>query len=342
MAGPVLLAPARRRGSDGGAHPVTALRRRIADDFVDSFPQARRVPAVGISSGADRSVHLIGSSISALKPWIPWGVPTGGVLAVQPAVRTQNLRTLGDCTTPFGWGGHFTNFSIVLPADDGPVPARQTLAFFLDRCGFAPEDVLVRASRAHRGLSRAVEVFAQRVRVEWDSRPPEYYTHTIGIPGVHGVNFNVALRHPGTGEYDDVGNYIDFTCDEAEHATGPFTEIGFGDTTVLRARLGLDHVLDAFPFPAGPTGDHWADRHLQDAFLVASVLWTEGLRPSNRDARTKLMRKYLEACRTAVTRSGVGRTELRTWLDGLHAAEGPALAGLDTLWSEHLETNLWT
>ncbi|WP_457032287.1 hypothetical protein [Kitasatospora sp. P5_F3] len=297
---------------------------------------------MGISSGVDRSVHLIGSSISALKPWIPGGVPAGGVLAVQPAVRTQNLRTLGDCATPFSWGGHFTNFSIALPAGAGPAPAGNTLAFFLDRCGFGPEDVLVRASRAHHSLFPAIEVFAERVRVEWDSRAPKYYTHSIGIPGVQGVNFNVALRHPVTGDYDDVGNYIDFTPGEGGPVAEPFTEIGFGDTTVLRAQLGLDHVLDAFPFPAGPTAGHWANRHLQDAFLVSAVLWNEGLRPSNRDARAKLLRKYLEACRTAVGRSGVGREELGEWLHGLYTAEGFAQAEFDGIWSEHLEINLWT
>ncbi|MER7845362.1 hypothetical protein ABTZ03_15620 [Kitasatospora sp. NPDC096077] len=342
MAGSVLTAPGRKSGADGESATTTALRRRIADDFVAAYPHARQVPAVGITSGADRSVHLVGSSISALKPWIPGGVPAGGILAVQPAVRTQNLRTLGDCVTPFTWGGHFTNFSIVLPAGSGTAPAEHTLAFFLDHCRFAPGDVLVRASRAHRGLFPAIGVFTEHVRVEWDSRAPQYYTHTVGIPGVQGVNFNVALRHPMTGEYDDVGNYIDFTPGGTGPVTEPFTEIGFGDTTVLRARLGLDHVLDAFPFPTGPTADHWADRHLQDAFLVTAVLWGEGLRPCNRDARTKLLRKYLEACRTAVTRSGVGRSQLRTWLAGLYAAEGFPRADLDGLWSEHLENNLWT
>ncbi|MEU4118310.1 hypothetical protein AB0F71_27925 [Kitasatospora sp. NPDC028055] len=349
MAGSVLVAPARRAGADGDTASTTALRRRIADGFVAAHPQARQVPAVRITSGADRSVHLVGSSISALKPWIPGGIPDGGILAVQPAVRTQNLRTLGDCVTPFGWGGHFTNFSIVLPAGSGTAPAERTLAFFLDHCGFAPADVLVRASREHPGLFPAVGVFAEHVRVEWDSRDPRYYTHTVGIPGVHGVNFNVALRHPVTGEYDDVGNYIDFvpagtpdTAPITEPITEPFTEVGFGDTTILRAQLGLDHVLDAFPFPAGPTADRWTNRHLQDAFLVSAVLWNEGLRPCNRDARTKLLRKYLEACRAAVTRSGLGRSELRAWLAGLYAAEGFAPADLDGIWSEHLEDNLWT
>ncbi|WP_431679442.1 hypothetical protein [Kitasatospora sp. KL5] len=322
-----------------------ALRTRVAEDFVESFPQARRVPELPVSSGADRSVHLIGSSISALKPWIPGGVAAGGVVAVQPAVRTQNLRTLGDCVTPFTWGGHFTNFSIVLPAGSAEGPAECTAAFFLDRCGFAPEDVLVRASRVHRTLFPALEVFAEKVRIEWDSREPRYYTHSIGVPGLYGVNFNVALRHPATGDYDDVGNYIDFTPDGTGPLGEPFTEIGFGDTTILRAGLGLDHVLDAFAFPAFPPSSavgQQAARHLQDAFLVAAVLWNEGLRPSNRDGRTKLLRKYLEACRAAVGRTGLGPAELYGWLRDLYAAEGFARSDLDALWSEHLENNLWT
>ncbi|MET9760106.1 hypothetical protein ABZ016_13785 [Streptomyces sp. NPDC006372] len=263
-------------------------------------------------------------------------------MAIQPAVRTQNLKALGDATTPFTWGGYFTNFSVVLPAGAGAVPAENTRAFFLDRCGFAPEDVLIRASRAHSSLFPAIEVFAEKVRVEWDSRPPKYYTHTVGLPGVHGVNFNVALRHPLTGQYDDVGNYIDFTCDGAGSVTEPFTEIGFGDTTVLRARLGLDHVLDAFAFPRPLTAGYWSNRHAQDAFLVSAVLWSEGLRPCNKNARTKLLRKYLEACRSVVYKTDIGRAETAEWLHGLYTAEGFTGADFSSIWSEYMESNLWT
>lgn len=339
VASPDLAASASRQD---GAASTTFMRRRIACHFADAFPQARQVPAVRITSGYDSSVHLIGSSISTLKPWIPGGVPEGGILAIQPAVRTQNLRTLGDAATPFTWGGHFTNFSVIHPTGCGTGPAVNTLEFFLGLCGFAPEDVLVRATRAHRALHPAIDVFAEKVRVEWDSRPPKYYTHTVGIPGVHGVNFNVALRHPVTGQYDDAGNYIDFTCDGTGTVTEPFTEIGFGDTTILRAQFGLDHVLDAFPFPFALTADHWAHRHAQDAFLVSAVLWNEGLRPCNRSASAKLLRKYLEACRSVVVRTGIGRAETEEWLHGLYEAEGFSEADFDSIWSEYMKGKLWT
>ncbi|MFE2733270.1 hypothetical protein [Streptomyces sp. NPDC059349] len=339
MAGTAPGASATRQ--EGGAAPTTSQRRQIARHFVTAYPQARQVPAVPISSGFDRSVHLIGSSISVLKTWVPRGIPEGGALAVQPAVRTQNLKVLGD-RTPFTWGGHFTNFSVVHPSGSGLGPAKNALSFFLDLCGFTPADVLVRASRAHRILFPAIDVFATKVRVEWDSRVPKYYTHTVGIPSVHGVNFNVALRHPETGEFDDVGNYIAFTGSKEGPAVAPFTEIGFGDTTILRAQLGLEHVLDAFAFPPPLVADRWADRHMQDAFLVSAVLWNEGLRPSSRDSRTKLLRKYLEVCRSIVTAAGLGRAQTRAWLHGLYEAEGFPPAHFTSLWSEHMESNLWT
>lgn len=316
-------------------------RTQISLKFIESYPQAEIASPVGITSGFDRSVHLVGSSISTLKPWIHQGIPENGVVAAQPAVRTQNLRTLGDCSTNFSWGGYFTNFSILHPIDNRKALANNTLAFFVEACGFVPRDIIVRATRRHVGLLPAINVFANDVRVEWDSRPPNYYTHTIGIPDFNGINFNVALRHPETGEFDDVGNYIHFES-SAFPGRGVFSEVGFGDTTILRAMQGHEHVLDGFSFSSPIGNDYWTNRHMQDAFLVASILWNEGLRPSNRDGRTKLLRKYLEACRLVVLKGNLSKSEVFEWLRYLYETEGMDGLSFDSIWSEYMERNLWT
>lgn len=323
-----------------GADAMKLQRAEIALKFIESYPQSKVVPPVNISSGFDRSVHLVGSSISTLKPWITRGIPANGVIAAQPAVRTQNLRTLGDCSTEFFWGGYFTNFSILHPIDERTVLAENTLSFFLEACGFMPQDVIVRATRQHKNLIPAVNIFAKNVRVEWDSRPAKYYTHRIGLSDIQGVNFNVALRHSGTQDFDDVGNYIHFSS--VDFPTREcFAEVGFGDTTILRAREGLEHVLDSFSFSSPLVNDYWTNRHIQDAFLVASILWNEGLRPSNRDGKTKLLRKYLEACRSVVLKGNLRKSEVYAWLSDLYIAEGMPESDFDSIWTENMERNLW-
>ncbi|WP_166651693.1 hypothetical protein [Arthrobacter sp. AG258] len=317
-----------------------AGRRRVASAFLGAFAGVQIVPPVAVTSGFDKSVHLVGSSISTLKPFLAEGIPDSGVATAQPAVRTQNLKILGDCKTPFAWGGYFTNFSILHPAVDDKALAANTLSFFLDDCAFETVDVLVRATHRHESLMPALRVFSSDITVEWDSRPDRYYTHSIGTAGISGTNFNIALRHPLTGEFDDVGNFIHFVSDGLADGPRSFAEVGFGDTTILRAQLALDHVLDSFDFPY-IKADYWAMRHMQDAFLIALTLWNEGLRPSNRDARTKLLRKYLESCRSIVATAKLSQQEVHDWLLLLCEREFQSSVGFGSLWEDYMKEKLW-
>ena len=82
---------------------------------------------------------------------------------------------------------------------------------------------------------------------------------------------------------------------EDSHTGQRFLELGFGDTTITRARFGLSHVLDAFTFPRIAAQNRPAERVLQDTSLVCLALCREGLRPSSSDARTKILGKYMRA-----------------------------------------------
>lgn len=244
---------------------------------------------VPVSSGIDPSVVLVGASISVLKPQIRDGRLGAGVQLVQPAVRTKNLPRLLDPEFSFAWGGHFHNMALVAPIERDEELAAAAIDFFLDALEIPVAEVVLRVASRDADLMALCAASHRGAEIEVDRFEERYYRHSIGLPGVVGRNFNVGLR---TGdEVADVGNFIVFRDEEGAE----FLELGFGDGTILRHLRSLQHVLDSFPFPTVRTEDHWGGRVLEDVSIVSVRLWREGLRPSSRDARTKILAKYLRA-----------------------------------------------
>jgi len=278
---------------------------------------------VGITSGMDDSVVLIGAAISALKPSIRAGrVPDHGTAIVQPCVRTHNARRLLEDGFTFEWGGYFTNLAILAPYGRRLRFLEIAVSFLLQRLGLSEADVRLRAHSEDDDL--VILCRGTGLSVEIDTLQPVAYRHTIGMPTITGRNANFALRRGGSDRFDDVGNMIIFT----DHARDwSFVEIGFGDTTILRAQHGLDHVLDCFPFSATPFVDHDIRRVLEDTALTTLALWREGLRPSNVDPGGKLLGKYVRAFHHAANRAGLDRAAVGDYLTAYEEADyGPGVS----------------
>ena len=252
---------------------------------------------------------FVGAAISALKPYIrEERIPEGGVALVQPSIRTHNAGRLLDDDFRFAWGGHFTNMALLAPIGRALEFAQHSMAFFLEALGFPADRVRLRVASADADLLEICSAIAGPVEIEVDTFSPPYYRHRIGMDEVGGRNFNIALEATRGGPHLDVGNFIIFE----NRTTGyRFVELGYGDSTILKARYGLDHVLDCFPFPALHEVD--TDRRLavEDTAIVSIVLWREGLRPSSRDASTKVLGKYIRGLAHACSRAGLTTEEWR-------------------------------
>jgi hypothetical protein len=315
------------------------VRDSLAQVFLrhyEGFGFATAAP-VPLTSGVDSSVIFVGSSISVLKPLIRRReVPERGVTLAQPALRTHNIKKLLQPGFEFEWGGLFTNIALLAPVGTEVELLRHTLAFFIDSLGFRPDDLRLRVSTADPDLFALCRGPGRPVDVEVDTHPLPYYRHRIGMDGVVGRNFNFALYCPRYGEYRDVGNFIVFEDVEGEYS---FLEVGFGDTTILRARYDLEHVLDCFPFrPQGslPPAER---RILEDAASVSVALWREGLRPSSRDASSKLLAKYMRALYHVADRNGVSLAALRRVVAEYEAAQYRDPLGVADELVAHLSTN---
>lgn len=288
-----------------------AARRHIAAEFYEHYGQSgtHRAAAIPVTSGADPTTLFIGSTISALKQYaLTRQIPPHGIALAQPAVRTHNARRLLEPGFQFEWGGTFTNIAVLAPHHDPKALLAASLEFFTDRLRIPPADLRIRASQQDKDLLGLSQAVGAHLVHEIDSQPPRCYRHTIGLPNITGRNINIALRTRDG--FRDVGNFIVFK----DAADGyEFLEVGFGDTTILRSLNNLPHVLDCFPFPEAhqpESPEHARLRRLrEDCAAVAILLWREGLRPSSKNASTKILGKYIRALHDSVHRSGTGMAD---------------------------------
>src|SRR3989338_10446863 len=223
--------------------PETAKDRveSLVADFKDYYSLLgyKEEPPVQISSGVDPTVRFIGSHVSVFKPYLNKNnVPTPGIFMRQNCLRTRNVNKLLDDDYFPNWGSYFPSIGAITPPERLDEACDETFNFFEKRLAISPENLLIRISSADTDL---IDVCKRRYRernLEIDSRKPEYYRHNIGIEGVRGRNFNIALRNTNAEGFADIGNII--LLEDAQKQLG--VEIALGSTTILKQLYGLDHV----------------------------------------------------------------------------------------------------
>lgn len=247
---------------------------------------------LSISSDFDSSVVFIGSGISVLKPRLFKGrLPSPGYVIAQDCVRTHNVNKLLDDDYDPMWGSYFTNLLLVSPPGRLQSASNETFDFFEKGLDISSENMLIRINSSDKDL---IEICTQRYGkniLEVDTKEPNYYTHKIGVEGVNGRSFNLALRRSGSDEFFDIGNFIIHDYKQKRF----FTEIGFGVSTILKELYDLDHVQDCNPVVGLNIDNESLRRKFEDSIITCVVLFREGLRPFTRDNKDRILKQYLRA-----------------------------------------------
>lgn len=269
---------------------VTERTRSIQAAFRARFLDAGLVEQrpVPMSSGLDSSVRFIGASISALKPLLlTRGVPSSGVVTVQPCLRTHCLKSLADEASRYHWSSYFVQLGTLVPPRLTAMLARATFEFFLGDLDLPASRLVVRASSRDEDLSAAVSP-PEGVFLEIDGYSQTMYRHRFGLEGWTGRNVNFAITCDDG--IHDVGNLIII-----EHAGTPIAvEVAFGLSVILCRIASLQH-----PIAASPIADHipvanWPQIKCGNALEATVALAREGLRPVSR-GRGRIFRDYLRA-----------------------------------------------
>ncbi len=270
-------------------------------DYYSSLGYKEEQP-VQISSGIDPTVRFVGSHISVLKPYLVGGmVPSPGLFIRQNCVRTKNAdRLLDDDYSP-NWGSYFSSIGAITPPERLDEACNETLDFFEKQLGIPLENMLVRINSSDADLLKACGQRSGLV-LEKDSKKFEYYRHKIGIEGISGRNFNIALRDPDGKGFSDVGNIIILENSTKQLAI----EIALGSTTILKQLYGLDHVQDCTPVAGLEHIKNEAIRRkFEDAVITSTALYQEGLRPLGQNNRNRILKQYVRSLSYFRAKSGI-------------------------------------
>jgi hypothetical protein len=169
------------------------------------------------------------------------------------------------------------------------------------------DNVAIRINSKDQDLVEAAQQGFPAAIHEIDTQPDKYYRHQIGVEGVWGRNFNLALRNANGEGFSDVGNII--LIERADKKLG--VELALGTTTILKQIYNVDHVGDFYPITGLETLDPRIGRKLEDALVTSTILLREGLMPNASDNRGRILRTYMRSILYLRERAGLAQEQLR-------------------------------
>jgi hypothetical protein len=292
----------------------------LVDDFKEHYASLgyEEVPPVQITSGIDPTVRFIGSHISVFKPYLAEDrVPSPGVYMRQDCLRTRNVKKLLDDNCFPNWGSYFSSIGALSAPERLREVCDETFDFLENKLFIKPENILTRISSSDRDLMDAVKPYGED-RVEIDSRNLEYYRHKIGMQGIGGRNFNIALKDPNSEEFSDIGNII--ILEDEQKRLG--IEIALGTSTILKQLYGLDHVQDCNPVIGLENIENQTIRRkFEDAIITSTALYREGLRPFGQHNTNRILKQYVRSLSYFRAKSGFSIDQLQQIISTFESRE---------------------
>jgi hypothetical protein len=280
---------------------------------------------IEISSGIDPTVRFIGSHISVFKPYlIEDNVPNPGLFMRQNCLRTRNADKLLDDDYFPNWGSYFPSIGAITPPERLNEACEEAFNFFEKQLAISLENILIRINSTDTDLMNACSQHYGANKLEIDSKNIEYYRHNIGMEGVHGRNFNIALRNSNKDGFTDIGNIILLETLQKQLCI----EIALGSTTILKQLYGLNHVQDCTPVIGLNIENETIKRKFEDAIITSTVLFHEGLRPLGQHNRNRILKQYVRSLSYFRGKSRINIEDLSKIISGFEKQEFPESTNL--------------
>lgn len=294
--------------------------KSLINDFKEYYASLnyQEILPVKITSGIDPTVRFIGSHISVFKPYLAEDrVPTPGVYMHQDCLRTRNAKKLLDDDYFPNWGSYFSSIGALSAPERLRETCDETFNFLEKKLLIKPENILIRVSSMDSDLIDAVKPNNQD-RMEIDSRKSKYYRHKIGMQGVEGRNFNIALKNPNSDGFSDIGNVIILENNQKQLGI----EIALGTSTILKQLYGLDHVQDCTPvIGLKDVENQTIRRKFEDAIITSTVLYREGLRPFGQHNRNRILKQYIKSLSYFRAKLGIDIGQLQQIISNFEGGE---------------------
>lgn len=247
---------------------------------------------VKITSGVDKSVVLVGSTISVLKPkLLNNSIHKNGEFLFQRAIRTQPLKVMTVNQTS-EWSSYFDATGLLVPQNLGEKLVYDVLFFLINKLNLSKDDIMIRINCNDTDLMGIVKNVSDMCNVEMNTREEKYYKHRYGLDeyGIYGRNFNIALKDKKVCEYKDIGNIIIIENQNKKFGI----ECAIGLNALLMRMEGLKTSIEASSISdivklKSPTQHKFAD-----CLSVVSHLAYENVEGLKKRNPIYLYRKYLK------------------------------------------------
>lgn len=247
---------------------------------------------VKITSGVDKSVVLVGSTISVLKPkLLNNSIHKNGEFLFQRAIRTQPLKVMTVNQTS-EWSSYFDATGLLVPQNLGEKLVYDVLFFLINKLNLSKDDIMIRINCNDTDLMGIVKNVSNMCNVEMNTREEKYYKHRYGLDeyGIYGRNFNIALKDKKACEYKDIGNIIIIENQNKKFGI----ECAIGLNALLMRMEGLKTSIEASSISDIVKLKSPAQHKFADCLSVVSHLAYENVEGLKKRNPIYLYRKYLK------------------------------------------------
>lgn len=247
---------------------------------------------VKITSGVDKSVVLVGSTISVLKPkLLNNSIHKNGEFLFQRAIRTQPLKVMTVNQTS-EWSSYFDATGLLVPQNLGEKLVYDVLFFLINKLNLSKDDIMIRINCNDTDLMGIVKNVSNMCNVEMNTREEKYYKHRYGLDeyGIYGRNFNIALKDKKACEYKDIGNIIIIENQNKKFGI----ECAIGLNALLMRMEGLKTSIEASSISDIVKLKSPPQHKFADCLSVVSHLAYENVEGLKKRNPIYLYRKYLK------------------------------------------------
>ena len=269
---------------------IVEITDKILSDFKECFSNFGYIehPDVQISSKIDKSVWLIGSTISVFKQYlINEKIPDKGYFLIQRCIRTQNLQkiTKGE---KLDWASYFRSIGTLSPYSRLSEVGMEIWKFFTQYLKISQNNIKIRVSSNDTDLLNIwpTDIFSNTLEI--DSKEPKYYKHKYGMENVFGRNLNFAIRQGNTENFQDIGNLIVIEKDNIPIAV----ELAFGVSTIIARMNCLDNAIQSSAICSVIDYKEKLS-YLIDSLAVVIHLMHEGIKPNASNMTGRILRAYI-------------------------------------------------
>lgn len=247
------------------------------------------VPAVPISSKADRSVRLIGSAFSRLRSFI--GADTASVFTVQRAIRTQILGTYFDEMEEREFCSYHVSYGAIVDADSIEKLIIDCIELVTQSFEFEPYKMRVRASSNDVMFLASLQSSVLADRLILDSEDDDRYGHRYGS-SLCGRGFKIDCKQ---GDLFKNVVHVIAIFDEEQNGKCVGAEMALTNSSVLLRRSGQNYAIQVMPVADLLPCDNFVQRRYADSLTVVTHLLYEGVRPNSSRMDGRLLKRYLRA-----------------------------------------------